>query len=102
MITVIKATHLRRDQPNSSSNVEIPVSNKAIELVKAAKNTRTKKRIPIMFPPAISAKIFGIEMNINEGPACKAFLSPPEKVKTAGIIMSPERIAIPVSKAATW
>ena len=90
-----------RPQPNSSVNVETALSVSAIALVSAANSTRTKNRIPTALPKPISANIFGIVLNISDGPEFSALGSPPEKAKTAGIIMSPASIAIPVSNSST-
>ena len=58
--------------------------------------------MPIAVPSPMEPKIFGIVMNISDGPACRlsAALSP-EKANTAGIIMSPARMAMPVSNSST-
>ena len=40
-------------------------------------------------------------INIREGPACRVSGSPPEKAKTAGMIMRPAMIAMAVSKIST-
>ena len=54
-----------------------------------------------MLSPMLS-NILGIVINISEGPAFKASGSPPEKAKTAGIIISPAIIAMAVSKISTF
>ena len=40
-------------------------------------------------------------MNISDGPACSVSGSPPENANTAGIIISPAIIAMPVSNIST-
>ena len=101
MITPTKTVHFLRLQPSSSSNVETALSVKAIELVKAAKSTSIKNKIPAKVLSPILSNILGIVINIREGPACNAFGSPPEKAKTAGMIINPAIIAIAVSKNST-
>ena len=46
-------------------------------------------------------KIFGMVMNISEGPALSFPGSPPEKANTAGMIIRLARMAIAVSKIST-
>ena len=48
------------------------------------------------------SRTFGIVTNISDGPACKTSGSPPENAKTAGIIIRPAIIAIPVSNISTF
>ena len=48
-------------------------------------------------PRFIFPNTFGSVMNIRLGPLVKTDSSPPEKAKTAGIIIKPARNAIPVS-----
>ena len=48
-----------------------------------------------------SSKIFGIVINIRDGPALSVLWSPPEKANTAGIIIRLAMIAIAVSKIST-
>ena len=74
------------------------VSIREMELVSAANRTRKKNAPPISCPPGIDRKTFGSVMNIRPGPAPIADSSPPEKTKTAGMIIRPARNAINVSK----
>ena len=87
---------------SSSWKVETALSAKAIAEVSAAKKTKAKKRIPTTRPKPMLAKIFGIVINIREGPAFNTEGSPLEKAKTAGIIISPAKTAMAVSKTSTW
>ena len=57
--------------------------------------------MPIHAPP-MEEKTFGRVTNIRAGPLLRAAASPPEKANTAGMIISPARIAISVSKISTW
>ena len=57
---------------------------------------------PAKVPNPILAKTFGIVININAGPAWSVSGSPPEKAKTAGMIISHAIIAIAVSKISTF
>lgn len=82
--------------------METALSVSAIELVSAAHKTRKKKSIPTNDPIFMLAKTFGMVMNISEGPAPSALASPPEKANTAGIIISPAIIAMPVSNISTF
>ena len=50
----------------------------------------------------MSANTLGIVMNISDGPALRFSVLPPEKANTAGIIIRPAIIAIPVSKISTF
>ena len=88
-------------QPNSSENVETALSVRAIALVTAANNTSAKNRIPMILPKPMLAKIFGIVINIRDGPALSVLWSPPEKANTAGIIIRLAMMAIAVSKIST-
>ena len=81
--------------------VDTALSVRAMELVSAAKSTSVKNRMPIMRPKPMLAKILGIVMNMREGPAFKCSGSPPEKAKTAGMIIIPAKIAMAVSKNST-
>ena len=96
--TAIKRLALPRLQCSSSMNVETLVSISETALVSAASNTSTKNRIPAPVPMPILAKTFGNVINIREGPAFSVSGLPPEKAKTAGMIIRPARIAMPVSK----
>ena len=89
------------DHPSSSSAVETTLSASAIALVSAASRTSTKNRMPRAEPSGMLENTFGIVTNISEGPAFNAFGSPPENANTAGMIMSPARIATAVSKIST-
>ena len=66
--------------------------------MRAASSTSTKNRIPAAVPIPILANTFGKVINMRDGPACKFSGFPPEKEKTAGMIINPASIAIPVSK----
>ena len=81
--------------------METADSVNAIAEVNAANNTSTKNRIPITVPIPILAKIFGMVINIRDGPALSVLWSPPEKANTAGIIIRLAMIAIAVSKIST-
>ena len=61
-----------------------------------------KNRMPTAVPRSILANTFGIVINMSAGPACRVSGSPPEKAKTAGMIMRPAMIAIAVSKISTF
>lgn len=63
---------------------------------------QNKNRMPTAAPSPMLANTFGIVMNISAGPACRVSGSPPEKAKTAGMIMRPAMIAIAVSKISTF
>ena len=101
MITPIRTVDFLRPQPSSSSKVETALSVSAMELVSAANSTRRKNRIPITVPKPILANTFGMVINIREGPACRVSGFPPEKAKTAGMIIRPAMIAMAVSKIST-
>ena len=73
-----------------------------MELVSAANSTRRKNRIPITVPKPILANTFGMVINIREGPACRVSGSPPEKAKTAGMIIRPAMMAMAVSNTSTF
>ena len=90
-----------RPQPSSSWKVETALSVSAIELVSAAKSTRTKNRMPMAVPRPMESKTLGMVMNISDGPAFSAAGSPPEKAKTAGMIIRPAMMAMAVSKTST-
>ena len=99
IITItIKKLALPRLQCSSSMNVETLVSINETALVSAASNTSTKNSIPAPVPMPMLAKTFGNVINIREGPACSVSGLPPEKAKTAGMIIKPANTAIPVSK----
>ena len=73
-----------------------------IALVIAANNTMAKNKAPITFPTApICAKTLGRETNIRLGPDA-SIPSRPIKENTAGIIITPAKIATPVSKISIW
>ena len=91
-----------RLQPSSSWKVETALSVRAMELVSAAQRTSRKNRIPTKLPNPMLAKTFGIVINISAGPACRLSASPPEKAKTAGMIISPAIMAMAVSKISTF
>ena len=91
-----------RLQCSSSSNVETALSVSAIELVTAANSTNKKNTTPIAVPNPMFAKTFGIVINIKAGPDFNVSALPPEKAKTAGMIISPAMIAIAVSKISTF
>ena len=59
--------------------------------------------MPISLPPAISGEDLG-HGDEHQGRAGLQGLrdAPPEKENTAGMIISPARIAISVSKISTW
>ena len=101
MMTPMTTVDFLRFQWSSSSNVETALSVSAIELVTAANSTSTKNRMPTTVPRPMLANTFGIVMNINDGPACKVFGSPPENAKTAGMIIRPAIMAMAVSKTST-
>ena len=98
MITPIKTVDFLRLQCNSSSKVETALSVSAMELVTAANSTNKKKTIPIAVPNPMFAKTFGIVINIKAGPDFNVAALPPEKAKTAGMIISPAMIAIAVDR----
>ena len=98
----ISKQDLLRLQCNSSSKVETALSVSAMELVTAANSTNKKKTIPIAVPNPMFAKTFGIVINIKAGPDFNVAALPPEKAKTAGMIISPAMIAIAVSKISTF
>ena len=91
-----------RPQPSSSWRVDTALSVRAMELVRAAKSTSRKKRIPMAAPRPMESKTLGMVMNIREGPAFRASGSPPEKANTAGMIISPAMMAMAVSKISTF
>ena len=102
MMTPTRTVDFLRLHFSSSWKVETALSVRAIELVSAAQSTRTKNRIPTSVPNPMLANTFGIVMNISAGPACSVSGSPPEKAKTAGMIIRPAIIAIAVSKISTF
>ena len=61
-----------------------------------------KNTTPIAVPNPMFAKTFGIVINIKAGPDFNVSALPPEKAKTAGMIISPAMIAIAVSKISTF
>jgi len=91
-----------RSQPSSSSKVETALSVRAMELVRAANSTSTKKSTPTAVPMPMLAKTLGMVMNIRAGPACRVSGSPPEKANTAGMIIRPAMMAMAVSKISTF
>ena len=71
-------------------------------LVRAANNTMAKNKTPTRFPIApMLANTFGRETNIRLGPDA-AIPSVPIKVYTAGMIMTPAKNAMAVSKISIW
>ena len=86
------------ESPVLSFTIETTVSISEIEEVRAANRTNTKNKVPITVPPVILSNTLGSVTNISPGPLPKALSSPPEKAKTAGIIIRPAKKAIPVSK----
>ena len=80
-----------------SINIATMVSISEIAEVIAARNTIKKNAVPIIVPPGIESNTLGSVTNISPGPCPSALSSPPEKAKTAGIIIRPARNAIPVS-----
>ena len=94
------ASDFSRDIRSCWLTVWMLVSSSEIALVAAAKSTRTKKRIPKNLPPGKFAKTCGIVMKTSPGPAFSAACSPP-KATTAGMIISPLKNAIAVSKNST-
>ena len=91
-----------RSQPSSSSKVETALSVRAMELVTAAKRTSVKKRMPTTVPRPMLSNTLGMVMNMRAGPACRVSGSPPEKEKTAGMIIRPAMMAMAVSKTSTF
>ena len=73
-----------------------------MELVSAANKTSVKKRIPTAVPKPMLSNIFGIVINIKDGPDCSVAESPPENANTAGMIIRPAMIAIAVSNTSTF
>jgi len=102
MISAMMSVPFFLDQPNSSLKVETALSTSAIALVKAANSTSRKNRMPISLPAFMSAKILGMVMNIRAGPLFSVSGEPPKKAKTAGMIISPARMAMAESKISTW
>ena len=90
-----------RSMPSSSSIVATAVSVRAMALVRAAKRTRRKNSVPPSLARPVDSRTLGIVMNIREGPALRAAGSPPEKANTAGMIIRPASMAMPVSKIST-
>ena len=90
-----------RLQPHSSWKVETLVSAREIAEVRAAKRTSVKNTTPTRVPSPMLAKTFGMVMNMSDGPAFSMDGSPPEKAKTAGMIIRLARTEIPESKAMT-
>ena len=101
MITAISVAAGIRPRCSSSSKVETALSARAMALVRAAKNTRTKNMMPTGVPKSRLAKTLGMVMNIREGPAPRVSGSPPEKANTAGMTISAAIKAMPVSKIST-
>ena len=69
-----------------------------MEEVSAASRTSMKNALPITVAIPMLSNTFGNVTNIRLGPLPKALWSPPEKANTAGTIIRPANIAIPVSK----
>ncbi len=67
----------------------------------AAKSTIRKNTKPTMLLKPMLANTFGMVMNMRDGPACRVAMSPPEKANTAGMIMRPASMAMPVSKSSS-
>lgn len=101
MTTPISKQHLGRLQWSSSSKEDTLVSIKEIALVKAANRNIRKKAMPTTDPIPILENILGSVIKVREGPAFNTFISPPENANTAGIIISPAKRAIAVSKNST-
>ena len=76
-----------RLQPHSSWKVETLVSAREIAEVRAAKRTSVKNTTPTRVPSPMLAKTFGMVMNMRDGPAFSIDGSPPEKAKTAGMMI---------------
>ena len=104
-MTSMTATITRQDFGRlkciSSCRVETLVSKREIALVSAAKKNIRKNAMPTGVPSPMLAKIFGSVMNVSDGPAFRVAMSPPEKAKTAGMIIRPAKSAMPVSKIST-
>lgn len=81
--------------------MDTTVSISETDDVKAAKKTRAKNTVAITCPPAMPSKTLGNVINISPGPALR-LSTPPPNVNTAGIIISPAKKAIPVSKISIW
>ena len=96
MMMPMRTVACLRSQPSSSSKVETALSVRAIELVTAAKSTSVKKRMPTTVPRPMLSKTFGMVMNMRVSG------SPPEKEKTAGMIIRPAMMAMAVSKISTF
>ena len=70
-------------------------------LVRAANKTNRKNKIPMILPKPMLAKMFGIVINISDGPALRVSALPPENANTAGMIIRLAMIAMAVSKIST-
>ena len=91
------------EELNHKADPRVPTGSvSAMELVTAANSTNRKNRMPMAVPNPMLANTFGMVMNISAGPACRVFGSPPEKAKTAGIIIRPAIMAMAVSKISTF
>ncbi len=79
--------------------IDTTVSISEIADVNAAKSTNAKNSAPKIPPPTLPnvANTCGKATNISPGPCPNVSGLPPEKVYAAGIIISPDKIAIPVS-----
>ena len=64
----------------------------------AYSKTKRKNAVPKKSPKGMLSKTLGKVANIRPGPFPRASSFPPENTNTAGIIINPARIAIPVSK----
>ena len=100
--TAMNTQAFLRLQCSSSPNVDTLVSNNEMALVKAANKNIKKNTTPTKVPIPILEKTFGNVIKVKEGPACSVDISPLEKAKTAGMIISPANKATPVSKNSTW
>lgn len=68
VLTYTNNTALIRVSLNLSINIDTMASVKEIELVKAAKNTKTKNAPPITLPKGIWSKTIGKVLNIKPAP----------------------------------
>ncbi len=87
-----------RRHPNWSWNTDTMVSTNEMEEVRAAKKIKIKKIAPITCPNGILINTLGKVTNKRLGPEFNAFGSPPEKAKTAGKTIRPDKNAIRVSQ----
>ena len=101
MIIATRPVALVLPMPSSSWNVDAHVSAREMALVRAAKSTRTKNRIPTACPSPMLSNTLGMVTNMSPGPLFSMLGSPPENANTAGMIISPASTAIPLSKKIT-